>query len=967
MRILLTATASSSLPLQFVVGADTNFLDRNSYRITTYGTYTITALQDGDSVFNPAPPVSRTFTVKRKQSIIFSEIAQKNYESTPFFINTYTNTALNIEFSLSNDSIITLDPDYLVTIKNVGTVGITAKQRGNDEYYATDSITRILVVTKADQYFVFKPIPSKIYEDPPILLPATTNAGLNIMYSSSSNLINIKEDTLQIIAGGGLVRITAYNTGNKFYQPLAPVSRTFSISKAQQSIHFPQILNKIYGDAPIILDSISNKNLSITYTSSNPNILYIEKNTASILRAGSTTLSASVPENNQYLGVSQTQTVLISPAAQVVTFPEIPIVYVHEGTYVLNATSTNTLPILYASSDPNIASITGNTVVLHTFGNVSITASQPAVENYYYASNPETRLLTIKDRIAVENTIIFPLEEIQYVGDTALLEATSSKNISVSFEIVNNRNGASQNIAYFDKNSQKITFLDTGVFQIKAYTEAFLSREVKVNPAVFTKTIRVKIAYHISGRVLGAENEIVPGFVILINPTLRESKRAELSNGYFSFRNVPSEWTFYLQAFPKGTTVTNYYPTYYGVKQAIVWADADAIILTSHRSDLNWNLIKKPKSTISAGNGTIIGKVILDTTKNENRILGGNFFGSGVPYQYANIFLKSTADNVLLTDISRTNGGFYFTQLPAGSYRIAVDVPGTQMKNLNDTLFLPNEENILYITIVIGKDNTIEILQHIGKLNQTITFRPVYKYYGDEPFPIAATATSGLPLTFSSSSSLISITENIATIYGAGTSIITAFQSGNEYYIPSDPTSQIMVVAKAYQSITMQTNIINDTYTFSERRVIIKATASSGLPVQMTPSEPTITNRGDTFFVRGIDIFKMEALQSGNENYHPEQIFQDIIIDPNAIAVENPFITIFPNPADDYITIQWDKSQKVSSVKIYDVKGNGVSDGGLGIGYGVSIDIKTMPKGEYIVVVYGEKGEILKAEKVIKN
>ncbi|MDI9357048.1 MAG: T9SS type A sorting domain-containing protein, partial [Chitinophagaceae bacterium] len=86
-----------------------------------------------------------------------------------------------------------------------------------------------------------------------------------------------------------------------------------------------------------------------------------------------------------------------------------------------------------------------------------------------------------------------------------------------------------------------------------------------------------------------------------------------------------------------------------------------------------------------------------------------------------------------------------------------------------------------------------------------------------------------------------------------------------------------------------------------------------------------------------------------------------------AIAVENPFITIFPNPADDYMTIQWDKNQKVSSVKIYDVKGNEVSDGGLGIGYGVSIDIKTMPKGEYIVVVYGEKGEILKAEKVLKE
>ena len=422
-----------------------------------------------------------------------------------------------------------------------------------------------------------------------------------------------------------------------------------------------------------------------------------------------------------------------------------------------------------------------------------------------------------------------------------------------------------------------------------------------------------------------------------------------------------------MQAFPKGSSATSYYPTYYGSKQAIVWKDADIIKIRSNRSDFNWHFRKKPKTTIGTGNGTIIGTVLLDSTENQNRILYGNFFGAGVRYPYANILLKSTADSILLTDISRTNGEFYFTKLPAGYYRIAVDVPGTKLKNLNDTLFLPNEENILYLSVIIGKDNAVELFQYLGKRPQTISFRPVYKYYGDEPFPIAATATSGLPLTFSSSSSLISITENIATIYGAGTSIITAFQSGNEYYIPSDPTSQIMVVAKAYQSITIQTNIINGTYTFSERRVIIKANASSGLPVQMTPSEPTITNRGDTFFVKGIASFKMTVFQKGNENYYAEQIFQDIIIDPNAIAVENPFITIFPNPADDYMTIQWDKNQKVSSIRLYDVKGNEVSDGVWGIGYGVSIDIRTMPKGEYIVVVYGEKGEILKAEKVIKN
>ena len=966
VRIMLTATASSSLHLQFLVGVDTNFLDRNSYKITTYGIYTITALQDGDTAFNPAPPVSHTFTVKRPQSIAFNPIPQKNYEATPFFIDPYSTSGLEVQFSLSNDSVISITPDNLVTIQKVGTVRITAKQRGNDEYYATDSITRILVVTKADQYFVFKPIPSKIYEDPPILLPATTNAGLNIMYSSASNLINIKEDTLQIIAGGGLVRITAYNTGNKFYNTLAPVSRTFSISKAEQSIHFPQILNKIYGDAPIILDSISNKNRPITYTSSNPNILYIEKNTASILRAGSTTLSATAYETNQYIEASKTQDILISPASQIITFSELPLVYLQDKSFVLNARSTSTLPITYSSSNPNIAYITGNTVFFQAFGNVFITASQPAVENYYTESGSARQLLTIKDRTASDIEILHKLAGVGYVGDTLDLP-TDYQGTPVFFEITKNTNGNGRTIGQLDETGQRIILLDTGKLELTIYTEPLISRIQRINPAIARINITVKITYKINGRVLGADNEVVPGFVLVTNPTLRQTRRAELSNGYFSFKNVPGDWTFYLQAYPKESVFDSYYPTYYGSQQSITWTNADTIRLTSPKTDFYWNFLKRPQSTISTGNGNIIGKVLLDTTKNENRILYGNFFGKGIPYPYAHIFLKNTADSVLSSDISRTNGEFYFTKLPAGSYRIAANIPGTALKNLNDTLFLSNEENTLYLTIIIRKDNTIELIRNIEKLPQTIHFSPVYKYYGDEPFPIAATATSGLPLTFSSSSSLISIDRDIVTIRGTGTCIITAFQSGNEYYSPSNPTSQVMAVEKAYQSITMQTNIINDPYTFSERRVIIKATASSGLPVQMTPSEPTITNRGDTFFVRGIDIFKMEALQSGNENYHPEQIFQDIIIDPNAIAVENPFITIFPNPADDYITIQWDKSQNVSSIRLYDVKGNGVSDGGLGIGYGVSIDIKTMSKGEYIVVVYGEKGEILKAEKVIKN
>ena len=61
------------------------------------------------------------------------------------------------------------------------------------------------------------------------------------------------------------------------------------------------------------------------------------------------------------------------------------------------------------------------------------------------------------------------------------------------------------------------------------------------------------------------------------------------------------------------------------------------------------------------------------------------------------------------------------------------------------------------------------------------------------------------------------------------------------------------------------------------------------------------------------------------------------------------------------------KAQKVSSVKIYDMTGKSYELGIRNYELGLRIDLKTIPKGEYIIILYGEKGEVWKAEKVIKE
>ncbi len=63
----------------------------------------------------------------------------------------------------------------------------------------------------------------------------------------------------------------------------------------------------------------------------------------------------------------------------------------------LSATSTSGLTVSFSSSDENIASISGNTLIVNSFGNVTITASETGGANYDAATN-----VTVDIKIAVK-------------------------------------------------------------------------------------------------------------------------------------------------------------------------------------------------------------------------------------------------------------------------------------------------------------------------------------------------------------------------------------------------------------------------------------------------------------------------------------------------------------------------------------------------------------------------------------
>jgi hypothetical protein len=83
--------------------------------------------------------------------------------------------------------------------------------------------------------------------------------------------------------------------------------------------------------------------------------------------------------------------------------------------------------------------------------------------------------------------------------------------------------------------------------------------------------------------------------------------------------------------------------------------------------------------------------------------------------------------------------------------------------------------------------------------SQTITFNPLSnKTYGDPSFAVSATASSGLPVSFSVFSGPATISGSTVTITGVGTVTIRASQSGNANWNPAPNVDQSFQVFYAF-------------------------------------------------------------------------------------------------------------------------------------------------------------------------
>lgn len=194
--------------------------------------------------------------------------------------------------------------------------------------------------------------------------------------------------------------------------------------------------------------------------------------------------------------------------------------------------------------------------------------------------------------------------------------------------------------------------------------------------------------------------------------------------------------------------------------------------------------------------------VLMRVTEGGPAVLARQFGrGKVVNFSFAPNYIPGTGSNFTLKDANIQR--LYLNSL-IWATGFSPDTDGDGVLDISDNcVFVPNADQADSDHNGVG--DACEPIQ-----NQVITFAPLAgKTFGDPAFTVAATASSGLMVSFTAAGSC-SISETTVTLTGAGTCAITAHQEGGPGFRPADDVTQSFNIAKAPATITVGTEFVFD-------------------------------------------------------------------------------------------------------------------------------------------------------------
>ena len=331
---------------------------------------------------------TRVFTVEEEmkrmeQTVTFAEIPNKTYGDANFKLVATASSGLPVTYVSSNTQVATVATDGTVAILQPGNVTITASQAGDATYFEAPAVEQSLVVEKATLTVTASDHSRTVGEQNPAFR-LTYHGFVKTDDESILTEKPVATTTATQQSPVGAYPITVSGGESSLYSFVYHTG-TLTVTPAARVLNFGTLPDATFGDDPIPLNASVNTGEPITFTSSNAAVATVSAQGTLVIRgAGTTTVTASVPDNAAYTGRrSISQELSVRKAAQELRVATVAKLQYGQPPFNPNFTASSGLAVSYRTSDEQVLRVTANGVLqIVGAGEVQIIGTQEGNANY---------------------------------------------------------------------------------------------------------------------------------------------------------------------------------------------------------------------------------------------------------------------------------------------------------------------------------------------------------------------------------------------------------------------------------------------------------------------------------------------------------------------------------------------------------------------------------------------------------
>ncbi|MEI6751827.1 MAG: T9SS type A sorting domain-containing protein [Paludibacter sp.] len=742
-------------------------------------------------------------------------------------------------------------------------------------------------ITKSNQTITFNTLATKTYGDADFSAGATASSGLAVSYTSSNTAVATIVNNQIHVVGAGNTNITASQAGDGYTNAAADVTQTLTVSKLNQTITFGAIASKSIGMADFDPTATASSGLGVTYNSSNTAVATIVSGLVHIVGIGTSTITTSQAGDSNTNAAPDATQLLTVTAATTVLMEEI---FNYSATNIENESSWTT-PILLAA--------TGTTIVGTGKNIVSPALTYTTAGRTYILSGVGKKINSDYSSGASDYKNYKPFTASPISSGTVYLSFLLNPGVTQSqsqSEVIGMATGTSAGAkVWIGKGA-----LNSSYYRFGTTRGSTTSADIKWSATEFsdiTATQLVVLKYDFSTAT--SSIYLNPTIASLSEPTAditdntSSAIRTSLNNLWFRI-NGSSANKYNLSSVRVSTSWSDAVASATMISQSITFnalatkltTDADFTPGATASSGLTVAYASSNTSVATIVNNQIhiIGSGTTIITASQ----GGNTnFSAATNISQTLIVNKQTQTITFGALSSRITSDADFSPGATASSGLSVSYASSNAAVatiVNNQIHITGAGNTTITASQAGNsihNAALDITQTLTVNNittpQTITFGALSdKTYGDVDFAPGATSSSGLTVTYiSSNTSVATIVNSLIHIVGAGTSIITASQTGNTSYNAATDVSQTLTVNKLSQTLTFGALVTKIT---TDADFAPGATASSGMTVSYSSSNTSVaTIVNNQIHITGAGTTTITASQSGNSNYSAATALQQIL------------------------------------------------------------------------------------------